>query len=126
MFINQTAQAFTDTARPKVLGTSHLDELSRELCPELEYFVVYSSIACQGNFGQSSYAMANSAIERICELRKADKLPALAIEFGPVGNVGAFVRTLKQLRDDRTVAKDCLAGFEQLERKMESPTSSGE
>lgn len=125
MYMNQTAEDFINTAAPKVLGTSHLDELSRKLCPELEHFVVYSSVACLGASGQSNYAMANAAIERICELRKTDNLPALAIELGPVGNVGIFMRTLKQLGDNRAHAQDCLAGHQQAEWKEESLSSFG-
>lgn len=127
MFMNQTAKDFRITAEPKVQGTLHLDELSRKLCPELEYFVVYSSVACLGAPGQSNYAMANSAIERICELRRADQLPALAIELGPVGNVGIFMKTVKQLGDDRVIstAQNGLTTDEQLELTEKSLLSYG-
>ncbi|KAJ8950730.1 hypothetical protein NQ318_011221 [Aromia moschata] len=41
-----------------------------------------------GNIGQSNYGMANSALERLCEKRKREGLPGLAIQWGPVGDVG--------------------------------------
>lgn len=127
MFMNQTAEDFRITAEPKVQGTSYLDELSRKLCPELEHFVVYSSVACLGAPGQSNYAMANSAIERICELRRADQLPALAIELGPVGNVGIFMKMVKKLGDDRVIstAQNGLTTDEQLELTEKSLLSYG-
>lgn len=58
----------------------------------MEYFVVFSSISSgHGNFGQTNYGMCNSAVERVCEGRIAVGLPALAVEWGAVGNVGMFV-----------------------------------
>lgn len=67
----------------------HLDKLSRVLCRELEHFVVFSSVSCgRGNAGQTNYGMSNSVMERICELRRADNLPAVAIQWGAVGDVG--------------------------------------
>lgn len=32
--------------------------------------------------------MSNSVMERICEARHADNLPALAIQWGAIGEVG--------------------------------------
>lgn len=42
----------------------------------------------KGNAGQTNYGMANSIMERICERRKSEGLPALAIQWGAVGDVG--------------------------------------
>ena len=71
------------------MATHHLDQLSRKLCPDLEQFVVFSSVSCgRGNAGQTNYGMANSVMERICEERKAGNVPALAIEWGAIGEVG--------------------------------------
>lgn len=59
------------------------------MCPELEQFVVFSSISSgYGNIGQTNYALANSVMERICERRKTDNLPALAVQWGQVDDVG--------------------------------------
>ena len=52
------------------------------------YFVLFSSVSCGlGNAGQSNYGMANSVMERICEYRKREGLPAVAIQWGAVGDV---------------------------------------
>lgn len=50
--------------------------VTREACPELDYFVAFSSVSCgRGNAGQSNYGFANSTMERICEQRRHDGLP---------------------------------------------------
>jgi fatty acid synthase len=52
------------------------------------YFVIFSSVSCgRGNAGQTNYGMANSIMERICESRKRDGFPALAIQWGVIGDV---------------------------------------
>lgn len=54
----------------------------------IRYFVVFSSLSCgRGIIGQTNYGMANSIMERICEKRKKDGYPALAIQWGAVGDV---------------------------------------
>ncbi|XP_011313292.1 fatty acid synthase [Fopius arisanus] len=90
---NQTPEAFEECFEAKAWSTRNLDKLSRKLCPQLRHFVVFSSVACgRGNAGQMSYAMANSVMERICERRAAEGLPALAIQWGAVGDVGLVAR----------------------------------
>jgi len=77
---------------PKVDITRNLDVVSRKFCPSLDYFVVFSSISSgHGLPGQTNYGFANSAMERIIEQRKTNGLPSLAIQWGPVGNVGLFI-----------------------------------
>jgi fatty acid synthase, animal type len=89
VFQNQTAQKFIECMAPKADATKHLDKISRKICPKLEYFVVFSSVACgSGNMGQTNYGMANSVMERIMEERHRHGLPAKAIQWGPVGDVG--------------------------------------
>ncbi|KAI8428398.1 hypothetical protein MSG28_002582 [Choristoneura fumiferana] len=79
-----------------VAGTRALDVASRELAPQLEHFVAFSSVSCgRGNPGQSNYGLANSAMERLCEQRQADGLPALAVQWGAVGDVGLVVTALR-------------------------------
>ncbi|XP_049523884.1 LOW QUALITY PROTEIN: fatty acid synthase-like [Dermacentor silvarum] len=88
---NQTLEAFDAVYKAKADGTRHLDEVSRELCPELDHFVAFSSIAsCHGNIGQTGYGYANAVVERVCERRAADGLPGMAIQWGIIGDVGAM------------------------------------
>ncbi|KAB0791242.1 hypothetical protein PPYR_03042 [Photinus pyralis] len=89
IFENQSVEKFEAVFRPKVHVTKLMDELSRKMCPELRQFVVFSSVACgRGNAGQTNYGMANSIMERICEKRKKEGYPGLAIQWGAVGEVG--------------------------------------
>ncbi|XP_055540270.1 fatty acid synthase-like [Wyeomyia smithii] len=86
---NQTTEKFYECLAPKAQATGYLDFASRECCPQLKRFVVFSSVSCgRGNAGQSNYGMANSIMERIIERRKAAGLPAKAIQWGAVGEVG--------------------------------------
>lgn len=79
---NLNEQDFSTVCKPKIDGTKNLDKTSRELCPELDYFVCFSSVSCgRGNIGQSNYGLANSAMERICESRQVSGLPGLAIQW---------------------------------------------
>jgi len=83
---NQTEEDFVISAGPKSLASHHLDVLSRQMCPHLRYFVVFSSVSCgHGNAGQTNYGMNNSIMERICEARVRDGLPGLAVQWGAVG-----------------------------------------
>lgn len=92
---NQTQKSFDECLAPKAQSTKHLDELSRQLCPELKHFVVFSSVVCSlGNVGQTNYGMANSIIERIIERRVRDKLPGKAIQWGTVGDVKSVAEML--------------------------------
>lgn len=89
LFENQTEEDFAISLAPKAKATMHLDKISRKLCPQLQLFVIFSSVSCgRGNIGQTNYGMANSVMERICELRRKDGLHALAIQWGAIGEVG--------------------------------------
>lgn len=96
--------------------------MTRESCPELDYFVAFSSVSCgRGNAGQTNYGFANSTMERICEKRRHDGLPGgpacplrappvpasrlpihpsprpppvgLAVQWGAIGDVGVLLET---------------------------------
>ncbi|XP_059050659.1 fatty acid synthase-like [Achroia grisella] len=92
---NLTPEDFKTVAKAKVDGTRALDAATRELAPQLDYFVAFSSVSCgRGNPGQSNYGYANSVMERICEQRQADGLPGLAVQWGAIGEVGLIVETM--------------------------------
>ncbi|XP_030748836.1 fatty acid synthase-like [Sitophilus oryzae] len=89
IFTNQTEDMFKTSFGPKARAAKHLDKVTRKYCPELRDFVMFSSVSCgRGNPGQTNYGMANSIMERICEKRKTDCLPGLAIQWGAIGEVG--------------------------------------
>lgn len=98
---NLSEADFKSVCAPKVDGTKYLDTASRELCPDLDYFICFSSVSCgRGNIGQTNYGLANSAMERICEARQASGLPGLAIQWGAIGDTGLV---LENLGDNGTV-----------------------
>ncbi|XP_037515436.1 fatty acid synthase [Rhipicephalus sanguineus] len=126
---NQTAEAFETVFKIKIHGTRHLDKLSREMCPELDHFVAFSSLSAgMGNVGQTNYGYANSAMERICELRAAQGLPGMAIQWGAIADVGAFHNVMG---DDATIAgttpqriSSCIALMDQFLNQRHAVVSS--
>jgi acyl transferase domain-containing protein/surfactin synthase thioesterase subunit/acyl carrier protein len=72
---------------PKVIGGWLLSELSRAC--NLECFVVFSSIlSLTGSAGQSNYSAANAFLDALVVRRRAEGLPALALNFGPWAETG--------------------------------------
>jgi fatty acid synthase, animal type len=101
---NQDPQRFLETLRPKAMATKNLDKVSRVLCTELQYFVAFSSVFCgRGNAGQSNYGMANSVMERIVEQRAKHGLPAKAIQWGVVGDVG-LVADMQEDKNEKEIS----------------------
>lgn len=97
---NQTEETFEESFRGKAWATKMLDKLTRKLCPQLRYFVVFSSVSCgRGNAGQTNYGMSNSVMERICEERRADGLSALAVQWGTIGDVGLVAEMQEDHRE---------------------------
>lgn len=95
MLENLTPQQFIDVNKPKYDGTINLDRVTRQKCPQLQQFVVFSSVSCgRGNAGQSNYGFANSTMERVCEQRRHDNLPGLAIQWGAIGDVGVVLEMM--------------------------------
>ncbi|KAB0796701.1 hypothetical protein PPYR_10762 [Photinus pyralis] len=93
MIMNMSKDDFKVACLPKVQATKYLDAATRALAPYLDHFVVFSSISCgRGNAGQANYGFANSVMERICESRQADNLPGLAIQWGPIDDVGLLTK----------------------------------
>jgi fatty acid synthase len=91
LFKNQSKDSMEKVLQPKVMALRNLDLISREFCPYLEYFVAFSSVTSgRGNVGQTNYGYANSYMERLCEVRRSEGLPALAIQWGAVADVGSL------------------------------------
>ncbi|MFD8726228.1 type I polyketide synthase, partial [Streptomyces sp. NPDC059629] len=68
---------------PKVTAVRHLDELTRELAPQLGSFTVFSSAAALlGSAGQGSYAAANSYLDALMAHRRAAGLPGVSMAWG--------------------------------------------
>ncbi|WP_375454782.1 SDR family NAD(P)-dependent oxidoreductase, partial [uncultured Methylobacterium sp.] len=76
---------------PKVVGAQNLDAATRER--RLDYFVVFSSATTFiGNPGQGAYVAANGFMEGLARQRRRRGLPALAVAWGAIGDVGMLAR----------------------------------
>lgn len=85
------AAVLARTLPAKVAGGANLDRLTRG--DDLDYFVLFSSLATLiGNHGQSSYVAANGYLEGIVRRRRQQGLPALAIGWGGIADVGYLSR----------------------------------
>ena len=99
-----TEEQFRKAYSPKAIITRNLDIISRNVCKNLEYFVVFTSTC--GAFGsefQSNYGYANVEADRICETRANEGHPALALQLGVVADTGYVA---DKLFPGRTIASD--------------------
>ncbi|WP_420142776.1 SDR family NAD(P)-dependent oxidoreductase [Sphingomonas sp.] len=85
------ADRFARALAPKLKGADALDRLTR--ADPVDLFVLFSSVTTAlGNPGQGNYVAANAAIEAVAERRHAEGLPALAVQWGPIGDAGYLAR----------------------------------
>ena len=85
------APRFARALAPKLAGAEALDRLTRN--DPIGLFLLFSSVTTPlGNPGQANYVAANAAIEAVAERRHAEGLPALAVQWGPIGDAGYLVR----------------------------------
>jgi acyl transferase domain-containing protein/acyl carrier protein/SAM-dependent methyltransferase len=90
---------FASVLAPKVDGARNLHEQTQSL--PLDFFVLFSSAAAVlGAPGQSNYAAANSFLDALAHLRRAQGLPAVSINWGPWDGAGmaANLSAAAQLR----------------------------
>jgi acyl transferase domain-containing protein/SAM-dependent methyltransferase/acyl carrier protein len=88
---NLTHDRIAAVTAPKLDGALNLDQMTRN--DPIELFLLYSSATTvMGAPGQGSYVAANMALEAIARRRVAEGLPALAVAWGPIGDVGYLAR----------------------------------
>jgi NADPH:quinone reductase-like Zn-dependent oxidoreductase/acyl carrier protein len=88
---NLDAERLRSVLLPKVRGADNLDRLTRHLA--LDYFILFSSVTTLiGNPGQGNYVAANAYMEGLARRRRKQGLPALAIGWGPIADVGVVAR----------------------------------
>lgn len=96
--VRQEWPRFETVFGPKVDGTWHLHELTRD--HDLDHFVLFSSIASLfGSAGQSNHSAANRFMDALAAARRARGLPGLSINWGAWSDVGAAAAT--EDRSDR-------------------------
>ncbi|RYP81233.1 hypothetical protein DL769_002063 [Monosporascus sp. CRB-8-3] len=112
MFLNMDVDSLNNTLKPKVDGSRYLDELFST--PDLDYFVLFSSVGTiGGNRGQSNYHAANMFMTSLVSNRRARGLAASVIHVGMVLDVGYVARQDRKL-------------FEHMRKQGFMPTSETE
>ena len=88
---NLDAERFNRVLAPKIAGAENLDDLVRG--EHLDYFILYSSVTTLiGNPGQGNYVAANGYMEGLARRRRQKGLPALAVGWGPILDVGVVAQ----------------------------------
>jgi acyl transferase domain-containing protein/acyl carrier protein len=83
----QTWTRFASSMAGKADGAWHLHRVT-SACP-LDFFVLFSSgVSILGSAGQANYAAANATLDAIAQDRRAQGLPALAVNWGPWADAG--------------------------------------
>ena len=95
MLPNHDGASWVKCVKPKAAGAWHLDAALRASGAPVRHFVMWSSIvAHEGGPGQSNYAFSNNALDSLARSRAARGEPALAIQWGRIGDVGVVVEHL--------------------------------
>jgi acyl transferase domain-containing protein/thioesterase domain-containing protein/acyl carrier protein len=85
--VDMTLEQLDRAMRPKVEGAWNLHDATRDA--PLEFFVLFSSVASiLGSPGQANYAAGNAMLDALAHARRADRLPATAINWGPWAGAG--------------------------------------
>ncbi|OBG32323.1 type I polyketide synthase, partial [Mycobacterium sp. E3198] len=78
----QSPESFRKALAPKAFGGCYLHRLTKD--DDLDFFIVYSSASSViGSPGQANYATANALLDGLVAERRAQGLPATAINWGP-------------------------------------------
>ncbi|KZF26938.1 nonribosomal peptide synthetase 7 [Xylona heveae TC161] len=86
-----TPQRCAAVFAPKVDGAWHLHELTRDM--DLDFFVMFSSISgIMGMPGHGNYAAANTFLDALAHLRRAQRLPATSVAYGTWEGEGMAAR----------------------------------
>ena len=85
--LDQDIERFYRAGTGKAEGAWNLHALTTDL--PLDHFVMFSSMASVvTTHGQGNYASANSVADALAFLRRAQKRPALTVNWGPWGEIG--------------------------------------
>jgi len=91
LVVNQSWDKYAQLFAPKVLGTWHLHQLTKD--KELDYFITFSSLAALfGSPGQSNHSAANAFMDALMIQRRALGLPGISINWGAWSKVGYAAR----------------------------------
>jgi NAD(P)-dependent dehydrogenase (short-subunit alcohol dehydrogenase family)/acyl carrier protein len=124
--VNMTEANFHEVLRPKIAGAWNLHH--HTLDRELDFFIMYSSATTLfGNEGQANYVAANLYLEALADYRRGLGLPALAVAWGAIGDVGHLARnaTVARMLGERLGVKTLAPAraLDRLEQAIRSETS---
>jgi len=89
--LNLTRERLEGVFRAKIHGTWNLHQAT--LNQPLDFFILFSSNAAWfGAGGQGNYAASNLFLDSLAHYRRAQGLPALTVNWGPIGDVGYLAR----------------------------------
>jgi NAD(P)-dependent dehydrogenase (short-subunit alcohol dehydrogenase family) len=110
---------FAKVLDPKVEGARHLHDLT--LDHALDGFVLFSSAASLlGNAGQANHAAANAWLDGLAHHRHALGLPALSVNWGAWGEIGAAANTIARMHQRGYLPISTASGLDALERALAS------
>ncbi|ELS02296.1 polyketide synthase family protein [Xenococcus sp. PCC 7305] len=119
--------SFTKVLAPKVQGAWNLHNLTQKY--DLESFILFSSASSLlGAAGQVNYCAANAFLDVLAHARRAQGLPAIAINWGAWKNTGLASEThiSESLQQKGIGSIDPQQGIEILEQLLlHSPTQMG-
>jgi phthiocerol/phenolphthiocerol synthesis type-I polyketide synthase C len=89
--LNLNPERMHKVMAPKVQGAWNLHRAT--LDQPLDFFVLYSSLSTFiGSPGQANYVAGNLFLESLAQYRRTRGLPALAVAWGPLADVGVLAR----------------------------------
>ncbi len=111
---------FKTVTRPKSHAAWVLHRLTKDM--PLDLFVLFSSAsATVGNFGQGNYAAANASLEALADHRRRLGLPATAIGWGVLGEVG-YVAEREDLGDSLAKLGFTAMSVEDIRKTLDATT----
>ncbi len=126
--LNLTRERLEGVFQAKIHGTWNLHQAT--LKQPLDFFVMFSSNAAWfGAAGQGNYAASNTFLDSLAYHRRSLGLPALTVNWGPLGDVGYLARNpmvaawLEQGGSKMMTSAQALQGLEKALRV--NPTQVG-
>ncbi|MBN1489665.1 MAG: SDR family NAD(P)-dependent oxidoreductase [Phycisphaerae bacterium] len=90
VLVHQSWERFATVMAPKVFGAWNLHRLTADR--PLDFFVLFSSaVGLLGSAGQANHAAASVFLDALAQYRRKQGLPALSLDWGAWGDVGAVV-----------------------------------